>query len=1676
MNAFEFEITIQSKSGVSSWPLVVRCKQPDGLTIHSKETLELSQEDLNKLTQQQENEKEYGILLGKALFRGSVRETFVRAISKSSQDCRLRILLSIEAADNDAVKTLHWERLCAPIDADGDWHLLARNQRVPFSLYIPTIIDRRFPPIGRRDLRALVLVASPSNIGKYQLAPFDVEAALSGVKEALGDIPYEVLANDVTGAIGPPTLQELSKQLTNAKKPYTLLHFISHGKLMAHGETLLYWAQADNQVLPVTGEDLIGELKNIGNYQRSLPHFAFLCTCESADPRAEGALGGLAQRLVRNLGMPAVIAMTRKVSVETGLALGQSFYRRLRESGEVDTALQEATAGLSKRHDITVPALFSRLGGRPLFSDRLDDRDLTDEEIEYGIEKLRQLLQERAPHASVLKQRFQTQVKTLKDTRGAESRTAREERHQAIVELNNLCEQVIELSFDALAALGKQPPEYKAECPFPGLSSFGEKKYHKFFFGRDELIRDLQKELAKDNFLAVIGTSGSGKSSVVRAGLIPKLKEEELSLQWAYMTPGKEPLRQLKRRLERLLKVSEHHSILVVDQFEELFTLCEDKAERVEFIEKLLNFADRRKVVITMRADFLGECTFYPELRKRIETRQKLVGPMEPAELITAMKMQADRGGLRFEAGLSHAILNDVQGEPGAMPLLQYALQELWKRRRGRWLCDEEYQAIGRVQKAIAKTADDFYNSLSVAEQEQVQNIFLRLTRLDASAVPGEKRRDTRRRVELEDLVPTGDDLAVTRKLVQQLAGGGVRLVVTSRNEATGKEEVEVAHEALIRYWPTLQNWLNQNRNDLLLRETINQAAEEWQQHQEQPGQDTYLIHQGGRLEDAEVLLKHPKFVHLNQLEAEYVKACVQLRERRRKLEEQRKQRQLMAAAISAFILGGFAIFAGIKWREAEMERIQAILKSAEMGLVTHQAIDARIRSLRAAQEFKDSKWQKLWSDAELRNQVLGNLTNTFYAGQEVNRFKTNQSSVESMVFTPDGRLAIADDRGTVSFWDTNTLKSQYFRDDTPIEKTEEKSTSQDYFLVQLSPDGQKLALVDYEDGIYLWDTKAKKREKLPESESQMFSAPTFSADSQLLSASTWKGVAYLWDTKTKRLLKKFPPTNKSGYKEALFSPNGQFLVIIREDNTVDVLDPKTNPLDLKTKALYTLPEDDSSKDKIKVASVQISPDSQILAVKLLESDNTWRLWNTKTKKWSLKDDLNYLFFDKFDSVKFIPDSQILAFREVNGTIWLRDIKGQTLHKLPGQDSLSGLAFSRDRQLLVTSDYRTVRLWDISERRLKVMWTENSIRKIAFSPNDRRLAAVSVDTAYLWDTEGKKLHLPQAHQGEVNSVAFSPDGQLLTAKITNDGKIASLWDHKGKQLVKLSGHQGKKVEGVTLSPDGQLLAVNGDDGSVWLGDTKGKKQLIKLQVNKGEKSQAIEWMEFSPNGQLLAVLGKQGSLWLGNTKGPMLNKLKADKVKFMKFSPNSQLLAVYIDDGSLELWDTKDRQWFKLKPHKPHKFESVAFSQDSLRLVTLGEDNTIQLWDTKGQPLNSNQFQKLPDEVSRVALSPDGQRLVITERDGTARLWSIQGKELAKFQAHESYFSDLAFSRDGKLLAISRLNSVSLYQTTQEPDELLTGNCDWLRDYLKNLSAELDAQNDRHLCDGISTASSSPKK
>jgi hypothetical protein len=270
---------------------------------------------------------------------------------------------------------------------------LALNQQIPFSLYIPAITERLFPAIGRRDLQALIVVASPEGLGRFQLAPFDVEANVSSIQAALGDIPSDVLAM-TESAIAPPSLDGLIKQLTRDDKYYTLLHFVCHGKLLVDGETVIYFSNSQNQVEPVTATTLIERLNNL----RRAPHFTFLSTCSSGSmgAEAEGGKGGLAQRLVRELGMPAVVAMTEPVTINTARSLAATFYLQLKNHGNVDLALVQATAGLQRRHDITVPALFSRLGGHTLFSET-PDRPLTEKEIKYGVERIQQLLPERAP-------------------------------------------------------------------------------------------------------------------------------------------------------------------------------------------------------------------------------------------------------------------------------------------------------------------------------------------------------------------------------------------------------------------------------------------------------------------------------------------------------------------------------------------------------------------------------------------------------------------------------------------------------------------------------------------------------------------------------------------------------------------------------------------------------------------------------------------------------------------------------------------------------------------------------------------------------------------------------------------------------------------------------------------------------------------------------------------------------------------------------------------------------------------------------------------------------------------------------------------------------------------------------------------------------------------------------
>ncbi|HDN26678.1 MAG TPA: hypothetical protein ENG03_06210, partial [Thioploca sp.] len=496
------------------------------------------------------------------------------------------------------------------------------------------------------------------------------------------------------------------------------------------------------------------------------------------------------------------------------------------------------------------------------------DRPLTKQELAYGFEQLQSLLETRAP---VLREDVDKQAKIIKGTLETDttalSHDAHLERKQALSKINTLCQQASELSFNALA-LGQTPPDYEARCPFLGLYPF-QAQNQEFFFGREALITELQQKLITYHFLAVLGPSGSGKSSLVLAGVVPQMQAQYPELQMAYLTPSYDPVGQLTMAQA---KVQDQPTVFVIDQFEELFTLCADEKPRQQFIDQLLSIR-LQPVIITMRTDFWDDCAPFEALKTRITARQTLIEPMNTSQLRAAMEQQAAKVGLRFETELSNAILDEIKEEPGAMPLLQHGLQELWKRRHGCWLNQVEYrEAFGNIKQAIAKTADDVYYQLTLADQIQFKNIFIRITRLDERAVQGEGHQDTRLRVAMEELVPAGGELLSTQNLVKRLVAA--RLVIISQNAVTHFEFVTVVHEALIRYWPRLTNWLSENHSNLQLRETIRQAALTWEKN----GKTTdNLIHKELHLEEAKVLNRQTGF--LNQLETDYVNACVDLAE-----------------------------------------------------------------------------------------------------------------------------------------------------------------------------------------------------------------------------------------------------------------------------------------------------------------------------------------------------------------------------------------------------------------------------------------------------------------------------------------------------------------------------------------------------------------------------------------------------------------------------------------------------------------------------------------------------------------------------------------------------------------------------------------------------------------------------
>ena len=1185
--------------------------------------------------------------------------------------------------------------------------------------------------------------------------------------------------------------------------------------------------------------------------------------------------------------------------------------------------------------------------------------------------------------------------------------------HNTWVDLRNGVDDPASLAILSSAIQGKPPGSDLQQrvqstlaslCPYRGLLYFREEDAP-FFFGRDAAIDNILATIQRERLIVVVGASGCGKSSVVRAGLIPRLRQNHQTT-WEVITlfPGDDPLHSLAQAFvpllepemtetERLIEVNKlaqgfsrgelslhnvtnrilskqrgtDRLLLVADQWEELYTLTRNEWERRRFIDELLDATQRESlsVVLTLRGDFVGKALAYRPLSDRLQGVQINLGPMKREELEQAIKRPAGKVNLQFEPGLIKRILDDVGEEPGNLPLLEFVLKRLWEDRQGGMLLHEVYDTMGGLQGAVAKKADELYSQLSPLEQEAVKRVFLYVVR------PGEGGEDTRRRARLMEI---GE---AARTVVKKLADE--RLLVTA--QGTGDEDtVEVSHEALIRHWNRLQIWLNEDREFLLWRERFRALFQEWHRSPE----DGVALLRGKLLNEARDWLSQRK-ESLSEREQHFIleSQCAQENEANREQEaERRRLRNLRWFVSVLFVSLLMSVSAALKARiEMDRAEVRELIAAADSSLNNDPqrsllmairavaetaannetvAMDARARvhrALRAASGvFSEGEDLAVDAEAVLHRAVQASRTKHVLAN--------HSRGVWTVAFSHNGELlATAGADGTARIWDPATGK----------QLRSFEGHAREIRGVAFSRDGKSLATASYDGTARVWDVKTGGSKRF-EGHSHYVRGVAFSPDGSLLATASQDKTAILWETHT--------ATPKAHLKahtlpvwDVAFSPDGSLLATASADKTANIWDVKTGELRRTLKGHTD-----------KVSSVAFSPDGEFLATS--GADGLTIIWEVKTGRSSMSI-ANHN--GNVWGVAFSPDGTKLATTGGDGTtkVWDRN-SGQTLFTLVGhRGRVIGIAFSPDGHMLATaSDDGTARVWDLtsSPELLTLAGHNGWVWGVAFSPDGTKLATASDDgTARIWDsTSGKELKRLNGHSLPVRDIAFDADGERL-ATSSLDG-TAIVWNvASGKQIRKLEGNKDRGV-GIALSPDGTKVATAMDDYTVRL-----------LDVN---------------SGKLLRILkGHKGFVY------------------DLAFNAEGTRMATASDDETIKIWEVDSGTTYKDLPHRhTAPVRGIAFGPSGALLVSVGADGMAKIWDVaKGEVLHT--LSGHIGEVRGVAFSKNGEHVATAGDDGIARVWNAKsGKLELTLQGHFGLVLGVSFSPDGKRLATAGADrSVQLY-------------------------------------------------
>ncbi|MFD9980159.1 hypothetical protein ACFWZJ_07200 [Streptomyces massasporeus] len=1044
--------------------------------------------------------------------------------------------------------------------------------------------------------------------------------------------------------------------------------------------------------------------------------------------------------------------------------------------------------------------------------------------------------------------------------------------------------------------------------------------------------------------------------------------------------PSPEAVRAAVSAWARRADPSGARPVVIVDQFEETFTLCPDEADRRAFVEVLHAACSPAGpgepapaiVVLGIRADFYDRCLRYPELADALQHRHMVLGPLTTTELREAVTGPAKAVGLELEPGLAELIVREVSTDgprgahdAGVLPLLSHALLATWQRRKAGRLTLAGYRAAGGIQGAVAATAERAWTGLDPAARTAARLLLLRLVRL------GEDTQATRRRGTRRQLAEESTDPGKTEESLEAL--------VRARLVTLDAETVEITHEALLHAWPRLRDWIDEDRQGNLLRQRLEEDGRAW----EESNRDNALLYRGSRLEQAHGWARSAGDTFLTRSAVEFLAASVRLRRRIIWI----SRGAVATLVVLAMLAVGSAVVA---WKQRDEAVFEQVLAQSDRVQDTDPSLSAQL----------DLVAHGLRPDDKGANSRLISIVNA-----PLSRPLTGHTgAVYLTTFSPNGRiLATASYDRTVRLWDVADPKRP-----KPLGKPLTGHTSWVSSAV-FSPDGRTLASASDDGTVRLWDVSdpghPKSLGKPLTGHDGTIYLIAFSPDGRTLASAGDDHTVRLWNTadpRRPRALGEPLTGHTAAVRSVAFGPDGRTLAAGGDDGTIrlwDVSDPaRPEPAGAPLKGHTAT-----------VHSVAFGPDGRTLASG--SADGTVQLWNMAGpgRPAAIGSPLTGHTGPVW-SVAFSPDGNMLAAASADSTASLWKVSdpeypSQVGGPLAGSSGeMYALGFSPDGRTLATgAGDNKVRLWSLPT-------SDMTGRTGVFRPDGRLLATAARDGRIrLWDVRrpGRPVRLGEPFRpgkGDVRSLEFAPDGRTL-AVVTGD-RVVELWNLRDPEHPVRHGSAVplhiRYADPLAFSPDGQVLATAYDDRTIQLwnvGDPARPRPLGKpLTGHKGY----VNHLVFSPDGRTLASGSADGTirLWKVTAPGratligkPLRGHLGA--VNALAYSRDGRTLASAGDDSSVRLWDISDpaeaSQLARLTGHT-EAVVSLTFSRHGRTLASGGNDSTVRLWNVS-DPSHATAIGQSMSPNSKtgtfLAFSPNSPMLGVSSGADTIRLWDL---------------------------------------------------------------------------------------